>query len=114
MKSLLESKSRPLRNLIRWCAGQEATKPQDKVYALLGITSDGDDIVVDYDKSLEDLQLELYPHGIAFDDWWQALPDPDHRVDIVNIFDLFAGYSGGKPTEAWVHQLLKCLQLSLE
>ena len=68
MKSLLESNPRPLRDLIRWC--------QDKIYALLGIASDGD--------------------------------------DIVDIFDLFTGSLGGKPTEAWVLQLLKCLQLPLE
>lgn len=114
MKSLLESNPRPLRDLIRWCARQEATKPQDKVYALLGIAIDGDDIVVDYDKSLEDLQLELDPHGIAFDDWWQALSDPDRRVDIVDIFDLFTESLSCKPTEALVHQLMECLQLSLE
>ena len=114
MKSLLESKSRPLRNLIRWCARQEATKPQDKVYALLGVASDGDDVVVDYDKSLEDLQLELDPHGVAFDEWWQALPDPDRQVDTVDIFDLCTESLSCKPTEALVDQLMKCLQLSLE
>ena len=91
------SKNRDLRTLLRKFQNSEASDPRDKVYALLGISSDAHDIDAlrpDYDKTLEEMArttmsflLTLDSFGIS-SNFLCALTFPEFLKVIPNLRDI--------------------------
>ncbi|KAH5370188.1 hypothetical protein HBI81_039580 [Parastagonospora nodorum] len=77
------SQPRPLMDLIKLCHKQQSTDIRDKIYALHGLASDTEDMVIDYDVPVEQLLVIVLKRTLASIPSTNNLDIENARIEIL-------------------------------